>query len=216
LAIVWIGRSRRSSRYAIIFVVFQQDLLVSTGDKVTRGYGWNSGFLGPLRQVLGKTRRKLAQLEGFFLHLFREDVDRRRGFAVRRVEIEPAQRYSVLQINPYKSAAREIWSTAARDQQVTSIADSNRQMRALDHHIERVRKRHVPAVMKCAIRDHAVQYFSELFISNQIARRRAVELIKKCELIGWNGLLKDGRIVIRYLGRRRTLLRQKEPHRHQE
>src|SRR5579872_2791700 len=141
---------------AVVFVVLQQDLSVRASDKVARRNGRDSGFRRPLTQVLGKRRRKLAHLERFFLHLFRKNIHRGRGFAIRWMEIESPEGDAILQINPYKSPAREVWSTAAGNHYVPPIADLDRQRRAVQYLFQRVGERHVPAIMKHAIRDHAV------------------------------------------------------------
>jgi len=63
---------------------------------------------------------------------------------------------TILQIDPHKSPPRQVRSAAARDHQVSPVADADRQRRSFEYHFQCVAERHVPSIMKDAIGDHAV------------------------------------------------------------
>ncbi len=111
-------RRTPAQRCAKIFIMFQHDLLVRTGNEIPRRKRRNSGLLRPLHQVLGKRRRQLTQLQVIFLqHLPRENIHRRRRFAIRRMKIKSAQSDTLLH---YRSTGTPCPRGTVRSDQTSS------------------------------------------------------------------------------------------------
>ena len=158
---------------AIVLVMFEQNLFFIGGDEIASGDGRNSGILGPLAQVGGKSGRKLAHQQSFFCNLVGENGDGGSGLAVGGMEIEAAEDDAVLKVNPNQTFTGEIRSVVPGEQKVAGIAELNGNGGTGEDLFKSVGKRDVPAVVKNAIGDGGVQQFAELFIAQQVFGGRA-------------------------------------------
>jgi len=201
-AIVRRRRIRTIAGYAVIFVMLQENLLIGVSNEITRSYRRYVGLRGPRAQSFGKHRRKLAHPERFFFYLSRKNCNGRRGFAIRRMEIESGQRNTVLYVDPNESSTLQVWSASAGNNYVSAVTNLNRLRRSGKHSIECVEGRHIPAIVERAVRQHAMHELAELLVTNYVVRRSPNKMIRNRELLGWNRFLKNGLIVFQNRGLR--------------
>ncbi len=75
---------------AEVFVVFEEDLLVISSDEVAGYDRADASACRPLDEVVDECWRELAEAQGVFLDLLREEIERRGRFTVRRSKVEPS------------------------------------------------------------------------------------------------------------------------------
>jgi hypothetical protein len=138
---------------AKVFVVLEEDLLIVTGDEIAGDDGSDAGAGRPLDEVVDEGRGKLAEAEGVFLDLLREEIEGRGWFAVGRSEVEAAQGDAGLEVYPEKAATLEVRSLLAGDEEIAIVAELDRDAGAVESHREGVGQTHVPAVVEDAARD---------------------------------------------------------------
>src|SRR5579864_520206 len=111
--------------HAIVFVVFQNNFYAFGINEISSYDGRNAGGGGPVVHILRECHRKLIQLQGFILQLFRKNSESRSGFAIRRMKRESAEGNTVMHVSPQKSKSSAALLGLAGHHRIAPVADVN-------------------------------------------------------------------------------------------